>query len=166
MGGKWPVDPPWPAGLNVDALHRILQHLARFETDCCGCLDLQRFAGRRVAPHSSGAILLAKSAEADDRDGFVFLDAVGDAVHDRINRACCGGFGFPEIGCDRLDKIALIHSSFLLWLGVKIGHDSTDQRKAVNNAMPGSVAFGRHSGDTGAGSRIMMIQRGDPCEQR
>lgn len=159
-----PVNPPWPARLNMGALHRILQHLARFEADCRGCLDLQRFPGPRVAPQASGAILLGESAEADDGNGFVFLDAVGDTVHDSVNRACCGGLGFPEIGCDRLDKIALVHSSYLLWLGVNIGHDSTDQRMAVNNAMPRLVAFHRYSGDTGAAIRIVTIQRGDSCE--
>ena len=63
-------------------LEFALEVLARREFHGFGLLDFDFFAGLRVDAHAGGAFDNLKSAEADELDGFAFLEAGFDAVDD------------------------------------------------------------------------------------
>ncbi len=62
----------------IQRLNRHFQILGRPECDFLAGLDLDCFAGCRVAPHASSALPNLQDAETGNADAFAFLEMLGD----------------------------------------------------------------------------------------
>jgi hypothetical protein len=67
----------------------FLQFLGGAEGDALACLDLDRFARRRVAAHAGGALAHHENAESAEADALPALQM----FHDQTDRVAEDGFG-------------------------------------------------------------------------
>src|SRR6185312_2491098 len=77
-----------PEGL-IERSDRFFQILGSAEGDFLARLDLDRFAGRRIAAHARGAASHLQNAEAADADALALLEMLDDVV-DKIGEHSLG----------------------------------------------------------------------------
>ena len=63
-------------------LNSHLQVLGRPECDFLAGLDLDGFAGGRIAPHTGGALPDLQDAQPGNADSFTLLEMLGDGTED------------------------------------------------------------------------------------
>src|SRR5262249_12050595 len=73
---SWPDD--WREATRMTGLHRFLQFLGGPEGHLPARLDLDRLAGRRVAPHAGGPFAHLQDAETADADAVALLEVLDD----------------------------------------------------------------------------------------
>src|ERR1700746_31072 len=67
-------------------LHRKPQFLSRAKRDLLACFDLDRFASRRIAPHSSWPFPDLQDAKTSNPNAFAFLEVLGNETNELIEQ--------------------------------------------------------------------------------
>lgn len=82
------------------------------EADSLGCLDLHGFSSLWVAAHTSSALLDFKSAESDELDLAILLNAFGNGLKDCCDRIFCCALGcfLAEVLLDEFNEFCFVHS--------------------------------------------------------
>ena len=80
--------------LDLGLLGGFLEASTDLEGNGLGSLDLDLFAGERVAAFASSTFLNGESTETDQLDEAVLLDTGGDTVEHSVNGASSGSLGF------------------------------------------------------------------------
>src|SRR5881296_452412 len=87
------------------------EFLARTEARHLARLDLDLLARLRVAADASLALRNRERAESDQSDPIPFLQRLGDAVNQRIQRLAGGSLADLRVLGDLVDKIRLVHAT-------------------------------------------------------
>src|SRR4051812_28598960 len=109
--------PPSVVELRRGALPRLFEFLGGAEGDLLAGLDLDRFAGRRIAPHAGCTLAHHQDAEAADADAVALLEVFGhqadQVAEDRLSLLFRHLMGFREICGEMLQGHGRLCARFL-----------------------------------------------------
>jgi hypothetical protein len=103
-----------PVSISELELEGGFEFFAGPEADGLGGLNLDGFAGLRVAAHSRGAGLHVEGSESDELEGLVFLEGLFDAFEAGIQSALRGGLGLETgvlVFLNHVDEFCFVHTS-------------------------------------------------------
>src|SRR6185436_12892483 len=111
------VLPPSVVNLRRGALHRLFEFLGGAERDLLAGLDLDRFAGGRIAPHAGCTLAHHEDAEAADANAVALLQVFGhqadQVAEDRLSLLFRHLMGFREICGEMLQGHGRLCARFL-----------------------------------------------------
>src|SRR3954470_2884684 len=111
------VLPPSVVKLRRGASDRLFEFLGGAERDLLAGLDLDRFAGRRIAPHAGCTLAYHQDAEAANADAVALLEVLGhqadQVAEDRLGLLFRHLMGFREICGEMLQGHGRLCARFL-----------------------------------------------------
>ena len=112
MSGPQPLSRLHSVGLellDLDLGNQILQCRSCLEANILRCLDLDRFAGRRVAAGTGSALGHGKCAEIREGETSFFLEVAANKAKDLFNDLFCLDLSDFMVGRDLVNDLALVH---------------------------------------------------------